>query len=352
MKKMTRRGDVARALFNRTLPNADGNVDGKSSWYKIVQNAEHQDEAEIFIYDEIGYYGCSAQDFAAALSEIKANTINVRINSPGGSVFDGMAIYRALERHPAKIVVHVDGWAASIASVIMCAGDVIKIAENAYVMIHRPWSFAIGTAEDMRAEADVLDGLQDSILEIYVARTEGDAKAINKQIEAETWFKGQEAVDAGFADEMVPNKKKPKPAAKFGAEFFGSIFDLPEDVRASLETDPVKNKTETVDTAEDAFDFSTATPRAAEAWLRAHGATRKQATDIVVNHFKGQPRDEVAKTVDAAVAAHVTAAQEQAARDEQAKRTAEEQSRDEVVKAIDAIITAAAIRAAATSFHK
>ncbi|MDO8683115.1 MAG: Clp protease ClpP [Armatimonadota bacterium] len=351
MIDQTRRHAALRALLkNSTSAGRDAN-DSKASWYKIIYNeADPEDVAEIFIYDEIGYFGCSAQDFAAALTQIKAKTINVRLNSPGGSVFDGMAIYRALERHSAQVIMHVDGWAASIASVIMCAGDVINIAENAYVMIHQPWSFAMGTAEDMRAEADVLDGLQESIEGIYVDRTAGDVKEIHKWVMAETWFKGKEAVDAGFADNVIPNKKKPAPAAKFDTEFFASIYNLPSELEKALHAvakaaakkprgsgDDLVDKNNEQSVAEKPFNFTEATPRESEAFLREHGATRKQATDIVVNNFKAiNPRDEDA-----------IAKEEQSARDEQTKRLADEKSRDETIKAIERLINVAAIRQAA-----
>lgn len=337
-----KRRNAALAFFNRSQSTPK---EGETrNWYKIVSN-QVDDVAEIFIYDEIGMWGTSAQNFAIDLALIKANTINVRINSPGGSVFDGYAIYSLLANHPAKVIVYVDGWAASIASVIMCAGDEINIAESAYVMIHKPWSFAMGTADDMRAEADILDGLQETIQQIYVDRTGGDAKAIAKQVEAETWFKGQEAVDAGFADKLIPNKKKPdtaepgqqdsweKPSAKMGADFFATIFSLPEEVRKALSV-------EKVEAEDEAFDFSKATPREAEAFLRANGATHRQAKEFVTNHLK-QPeaRDEPKED---------TAAKEKLARDEQAKSAAADKSRDETIKAIESLVNAVAIRQAAS----
>ena len=137
--------------------------------------------------------------------------MNVRINSGGGLVFEGVAIYNALARHPAHIVVHIDSIAASIASVIAMAGDEIRISEGSNIMIHKPWSGAWGDAEMLRKEADILDKLESGIIDIYAARTGAKRSDLVAWVGAETWFTGQEAVDAGFADEMIPAKKK-KPA--------------------------------------------------------------------------------------------------------------------------------------------
>lgn len=194
------------------------------SWYAF-RAEEDLDEAEILIYNEIGYWGITAGDFVSDLAKIKAKKLNVRINSPGGSVFDGLAIYDALARHSAKVCIHIDGWAASIASVIAMAGDEICIAETARLMIHKPWSFVMGDAIAMRSEADILDSLEDSITTTYEARTEIDRAQLTEWIGAETWFTGQEAVDAGFCDTMIPAKKKPaKPAARMDAGFFAAVF--------------------------------------------------------------------------------------------------------------------------------
>ena len=123
------------------------------------------DEGEILLYSEIGGGGglfsdpgTNAEDFARDLKALgKVKTINCRINSPGGSVFEGMTIYNLLAAHPAKVVVHVDGLAASIASVIAMAGDTINIADNAMIMIHDAWGVGIGTADEIRKTAEVLD---------------------------------------------------------------------------------------------------------------------------------------------------------------------------------------------------
>lgn len=184
---------------------------------RIRVNAEDgANEAEVLIYGDIGGgwwdEGITAESITKEIGALEVDTINVRINSGGGLVFEGIAIYNAFARHSAKIIVHIDGIAASIASVIAMAGDEIKIAEGAHIMIHKPWSFAMGDAAAMRKEADILDELETGIIDVYAARTEAERGDLEKWVAAETWFLGQKAVDAGFADVMVPAKKKTKPA--------------------------------------------------------------------------------------------------------------------------------------------
>ncbi|MBK7493617.1 MAG: Clp protease ClpP [Nitrosomonas sp.] len=177
-------------------------------------NKTSDQNAEVFLYGDIGGWmdGISADEFAREVSELDVSIIDVRLNSGGGSVFEGQAIYNALNRHPAKIIMNIDGIAASIASVIAMAGDQINITEGSHVMIHKPWSMAMGDAESMRKEADVLDSLESGIIDIYAARTGKDRKSLEKWVNAETWFKGQAAVDAGFADAVIPAKRKEKAA--------------------------------------------------------------------------------------------------------------------------------------------
>jgi ATP-dependent Clp protease protease subunit len=200
---------------------------------------EEKKEAEVFVYGDIGgwFDGVTAEDFAKEVAGLDVDSITVQLNSGGGVVFDGVAIYNALAQHKAKVVVNITGIASSIASVIAMAGDEIRIAEGAHVMIHKPWSFAIGDAEDMRKEAEVLDKLESGIIDIYEARTGKDRKQLEDWVAAETWFKGQEAVDAGFADEMVPAKKKEKKAAK--SNLFNLFRNAPKDILPEGDNIPV-----------------------------------------------------------------------------------------------------------------
>ncbi|MRV72555.1 Clp protease ClpP [Duganella sp. FT92W] len=198
-------------------------------------------EAELLIYGDIGYgwydEGITAASITQEIAELDVDTLHVRINSGGGLVFEGIAIYYALVRHPAEVIVHIDGIAASIASVIAMAGDTIQISEGAHLMIHKPWSFAMGDANSMRKEADILDKLEAGLVDIYAARTEADRDELQQWVEAETWFLGQEAVDAGFADEMVPAKKKK--AANSG--LFNQFKKTPGNLLAGIDVPDVRS---------------------------------------------------------------------------------------------------------------
>lgn len=165
-----------------------------------LQAAAATGEAELLIYDEIGFFGITAKDVVQALQGVQADTLRVRVNSPGGDVMDGVAIYNELRSHPARILTQIDGLAASIASVIALAGDEIRIAENGFFMIHDPWGITIGTAADHRKTAGVLDKVAGVILDTYMHRAEAERSQVETWMAEETWFTGQEAVDAGFAD--------------------------------------------------------------------------------------------------------------------------------------------------------
>ena len=159
--------------------------------------------AELSIYDEIGSYGVPAKAF---IDEMKAlgniSELTLRINSPGGSVFDGIAIYNALKRHPAKVIVTVEGLAASIASVILCAGDEVVMPKNALIMIHDPSAVVMGSARDMRSMAEALDKMRDGLVSAYQDKTGRDQPDIVEWMAQETWFDAEEAMKAGFADRI------------------------------------------------------------------------------------------------------------------------------------------------------
>lgn len=166
------------------------------------------DTPELYIYDEIGpaWYGLiDAQAVLDALQGLgAASDLVVRINSPGGDVFAGIAIYNALVRHAARIRIEIDGLAASIASVIAMAGDEIVIAGNATLMIHRAWTVAWGNAEELGRVIESLQVIDDNIVATYDARTNDMASRdeIVAWLEAETWMGPYEAVARGFADRV------------------------------------------------------------------------------------------------------------------------------------------------------
>ena len=163
--------------------------------------AEGETSAEISIYDAIGSFDVNAKQFVDELKDISAEVINLRINSPGGSVIDGNAMFNALQRHPAKVITHIDGLAASMASVIAMAGDEVHMADNALLMIHNPWTFSMGDADELRADADLLDKMSASILSSY-GRSQYEADELKNLMDEETWFTAQEAFDAGFVDHI------------------------------------------------------------------------------------------------------------------------------------------------------
>jgi ATP-dependent protease ClpP protease subunit len=163
--------------------------------------------AEIMIYDEIGdwgEYGINASSLVSQLSTLDVTDILVRINSPGGDAFDGIAIRNAISQHPARVRVQIDGLAASAASIIATAGDEVTISPGAMMMIHDAMGVAVGPASEMRQMADMLDKLSDSIAGLYQAQTgTGTVETWRSLMLAETWYNADEAVAAGLADGVL-----------------------------------------------------------------------------------------------------------------------------------------------------
>jgi len=173
------------------------------SWYSI--KAKANDTAEISIYDEIGYWGITAKSFSKDLKALGNNLkqINLHIHSPGGDVFDGIAIYNLLKNHPANVTVYIDGLAASMASVIAMAGNEVIMPENAMMMIHKPWGIQGGDAEDMRKYADLLDKVENTLIPAYANKTGKTPEELAEMLSAETWLNGKECVEQGFADKLA-----------------------------------------------------------------------------------------------------------------------------------------------------
>lgn len=188
---------------------------------------------EIWLYDSVGagwFGGMSANDFVRELRGLgKVDTINLHINSPGGSVFDGVAIYNALKSHPAAVEVDVDGVAASIASVIAMAGEEIRIADNAMMMIHDPYTMAAGDASELRKSADLLDQIAAVIRTTYAKRTGLDEATIGAMMAEETWMSAAEAYAQGFAD-LVTEEQRAAASMNFD---FSQFKHAPPAVNAS-----------------------------------------------------------------------------------------------------------------------
>lgn len=212
-------------IQNKAGANAPG--------YRML--ARGKDRGEIYLYGAIGESwfseGVSAKRFSDDLKALgNVNTIDVRINSEGGDVFEGKAMYSLLKEHKAKVVVHIDGLAASAASFIAMAGDEIEISDGAFVMIHEAYGGVRGRADDMRAYADLLDSVNATIVDTYVDRTKNDSETIKKWMAEETWMSGKESVDRGFADRLAGGGKAKASAAISNPSMYSN---LPKELRVN-----------------------------------------------------------------------------------------------------------------------
>lgn len=173
------------------------------------------DETTIYIYDSIvsdditaeWWGGVSAQSLVPQIRGIKSGTVNLRINSPGGDVFAAQAICQAIRDSGAKVVAHIDGLAASAATVIATAADEIRISEGGMYMVHCGWTFAMGNAVDLRSTADLLDKVDSTMAAQYANKTGKSAEEVMAIMKAETWYTAQEAIDAGFVDAVSASPK-------------------------------------------------------------------------------------------------------------------------------------------------
>ena len=177
------------------------------------------------IYDEIGFWGVQAKDFIAELGKVESKQISVEINSPGGDVFAALAMYNALRASGKEIVSKVMGVAASAASLVFMAGDKRVMPKNTHLMIHNPWMFAAGNADELRDTADTLDKIGASLTATYVARSGMDEAKLKDMLAKDTWLNADEALADGLATEVVDE-------VKANAKFDLDRADLPEAVRA------------------------------------------------------------------------------------------------------------------------
>lgn len=220
------------------------------SWYTI---RAREGGAEVLIYDEIGAYGVSAKGFLAELGALPEEAaIDLRLNSPGGSVFDAVAIHNALSRHAGTVTVWIDGIAASAASYVAMAGDAIVMPENAFLMIHDPSGLVMGTAADMREMAGTLDKIAAGMTRGYAARSGKTEDEIAALMAAETWFSAAEALEAGLATQLA---EPVRIAASFDIARFRNA--PPELVEAVEVVEPESAETRP-DVVEDANDVAPA----------------------------------------------------------------------------------------------
>jgi len=247
------------------------------TWYKIQAK---DDSAEISIFGDIGasWWGDSvtAADFKKDFDAIKDKaSINILINSPGGDVFDGIAIYNIIATEREKVSVEVMALAASAASIIALAGSTLKIDTGGFFMIHNPWTLAAGGASDLRESADLLDKIGAELVNIYEAHSELSAEEIQGYMDETKWFNADEAVDAGFADEQVEHEAV---AASVSVDPRYAYEHVPEQFQGSAEDRKPP-----------------ATIREVEAVLRDSGLSRKQSVDIAAHGFgtdQGEPEPE------------------------------------------------------------
>lgn len=200
----------------RTLPEArtfqrpqnfqwDAPSDVLAKWAEMPAAAASTDDDSITMFEVIGEDwwtggGVTAKRVSAALRSIGNKDVTVKINSPGGDMFEGIAIYNLLRGHPAKVTVEVLGWAASAASIIAMAGDEIRMGLGSFMMVHNAWGVVVGNRHDMREAATLFDGFDAAIADIYEARTGMKRAEIEKLMDAETFMGPSEAVKNGFAD--------------------------------------------------------------------------------------------------------------------------------------------------------
>ena len=185
------------------------------NWYNIKNISKTT--TEVVIYDEIGQWGIDSKTFIDEIKEISTENVLLRINSPGGSVIDGLSIHDALKRMPQKVTAQIEGLAASIATIIALGADEVSMSQNSLFMIHNVWGGETGGAKDMRKAADLMDKMGDRLVNIYVSKTGKDESEIRNWMNEETWFTADEALEAGFINLV---EKPIALAAKFDVQKF------------------------------------------------------------------------------------------------------------------------------------
>jgi len=314
-------------------------------WYAIskTENSASGDSVEVSIYDEIGFGGVTAKDFVAEVGKLKGQHIDLRVNSVGGSVIEGAAIYNALRRHKGGLTVHVDGLAASMASVIAMAGEEVLMADNAMLMIHNPWSMSVGDANDLRKEADVLDKLKKTLVNAYTRKTGMDSTEISSLMDAETWLDATQAVAMNFADgiedgiEAAASITPESARARFDtfSNFMArkSAKNIKAEEAAPEVAEPVVSVTDAPVT-EDAVDISTKVNMNAELQAKVDALQADLAAKVEAEAAQAQASEDIAKELETLKA-------------EVERLTAESASKDEEITALLAASKSAGDQAAA-----
>ncbi len=176
----------------------------RPDWYEV--KASSGDEAEIVLYDVIGWPFNDAGELVRSIADMKGKSILVRINSPGGDIWDGIAIFNALARHDAKVTTRVESMAASIASAIALAGKEVQAYQNAMFMIHEPWTVTAGNQYEFREIADILEKISGNMVDIYTSNSSIGKREIREMMKVETYLTAKEAKEKGFIDVIIDGK--------------------------------------------------------------------------------------------------------------------------------------------------
>lgn len=214
-----------------------------NKWYDF-KNEASKDIVDVYIFDEIGNFGVSAQSFIEEIKSHKNSPMNIHVNCVGGDVFEGMAIYNVIKKRTAKTTVYIEGIAASMGSVIALAADKVIMAENSLFMIHNAWGGATGEASDMMKTAKLLDKISGEIADIYTKKTGMPYDKVKDMMDEETWLSADEAYELGFVDSISDAIKI---AAKYDVSKFKNITN--EEISSKLSinqnskkmTDELKN---------------------------------------------------------------------------------------------------------------
>jgi len=213
------------------------------NWYNIKAEASSK-SADVYIFDEIGTFGLTAQSFIQEIKSYKDTPMSLHINCVGGDVFEGMAIYNVLKKRTASTTVYIEGIAASMGSVIALAGDEVVMAENSLFMIHNAWGGAMGEATEIRKTAALLDKISGEIADIYTKKTNLPYNRVKEMMDEETWLSADEAYNLGFIDSISDAIKV---AAKYDVSKFKNITDkeiqnkLSVNLKSKKMTEELKN---------------------------------------------------------------------------------------------------------------
>lgn len=200
---MPLRGKTARELFADAEKAAKKRVSEGEPLLLSPKAKADEEEATLYVYDAIGaWFGISASDFVQALAGVKAKLLHLRIDSPGGSVFEAEVMQTALQQHPARVIAHIDGLAASAATTLALGADEVEISDGGMFMVHNAWNIAIGNKKDMLDSAALLEKIDANIAADYQRKTGASAEQIAEWMDAETWFSAAEALTHGFVDRI------------------------------------------------------------------------------------------------------------------------------------------------------